>query len=162
MPVKTPNPARQAGKGHNRKGIYIMSYPSPRRNNPNHIPIYVNGRVIGVVAGATFKKTITGSKHLLRRPRAIAFERCTLRDAAASGATCAAILDRETGTTYTISFETIDRHSFPVLRGHGDQVAVTLEHWAINGATPVAVASVAQTNQQRKELQLSLFGEVGR
>jgi hypothetical protein len=49
-----------------------------------------------------------------------------------------------------------------VLRGHGDQVAITLEHWSVNGATPAAVASVAQTNQERKELQLSLFGEVGR
>ncbi len=134
---------------------------SPTRRNQN-IPIYIAQRVIGVVAGATFHKTITGSKHMLRRPRAIAFERSTLRDAAAAGATCAAILDRETGTTYAISFETIHRHSFPVLRGHGDQVAVTLEHWSMNGATPVAVAKAAQTNLERKELQLSLFGEVGR
>jgi hypothetical protein len=137
-----------------------MSYPSPRRNK--NTPIYIAQRVIGVVAGVTFHKSINGSKHILRRPRAIAFDRCTLRDAAAAGATCAAILDRETGITYTISFETIDRHSFPVHRGHGDQVAVTLEHWAINGATPAAVAKAAQTNQERKELQLSLFGEVGR
>jgi hypothetical protein len=136
-----------------------MHYPARRRNNSNHTPIYVAQRVIGVVAGDTFHKTITGSKHILRRPRAIAFDRCTLRDAAAAGATCAAILDRETHATYTISFETIDRHSFPVLRGHGDQIAVTLEHWAINGATPAAVAKAAQTNLERKELQLSLFGE---
>ncbi len=135
-------------------------HQTPQRRNQT-TPIYVNGRVIGVVIGDCFRKTITGSKHLLRRPRAIAFERSTLRDAAAAGATCAAILDRETGTTYAISFETIHRHSFPVLRGHGDQVAVTLEHWSMNGATPVAVASVAQTNRERKELQLSLFGEVG-
>jgi hypothetical protein len=139
-----------------------MAYPAPRRNNPNHTPIYIAQRVIGIVQGDTFHKAITGSKHILRRPRAIAFDRCTLRDAAAAGATCVEVLDRETGTTYTIAFETINRHSFPVLRGHGDQVAVTLDHWAINGATPVAQASVAQSNQERKELQLSLFGEVGR
>jgi hypothetical protein len=140
-----------------------MPYPYPRRNTRSqshtHIPIYISQRVIGVVAGDTFHKSINGSKHILRRPKAIAFDRCTLRDAAAAGATCAAILDRETHITYSISFETIDRHSFPVLRGHGDQIAVTLEHWAINGATPAAVASVAQTNLERKELQLSLFGE---
>ncbi len=139
-----------------------MHYPARRRNNSNHTPIYVGQRVIGVVAGVTFKKSITGSKHILRRPRAIAFDRCTLRDAAAAGATCAAILDRETGTEYAISFESIYRYSFPVLRGHGDQGAVTLEHWAINGATPAAVAKAAQTNLERKELQLSLFGEGGR
>jgi len=137
-----------------------MSYPAPRRNQTT--PIYIAQRVIGVVAGVTFHKSITGSKHILRRPRAIAFDRCTLRGAAAAGATCAAILDRETGATYTITFESIDRHSFPVHRGHGDQVAVTLDRWAKNGAMPVAVASVAQSNQERKELQMSLFGEVGR
>jgi hypothetical protein len=138
-----------------------MSYPAPRRNNPNQIPIYIAQRVIGVVAGDTFHKTISGGKHVLRRPRAIAFDRCTLRDAAAAGATRVEVLDRETGTTYTISFETIDAHSFPVHRGHGDQIAVTLDRWAINGATPVAMAKAAQTNLERKELQLSLFGSVG-
>jgi hypothetical protein len=141
------------------KGFFIMHQTPTRRNQT--IPIYIAQRVIGVVAGVTFHKTISATKHMLRRPKAIAFDRCTLRDAAAAGATCAAILDRETGITYSISFETIDRHSFPVHRGHGDQIAVTLEHWAINGATPAAVASVAQTNQERKELQMSLFGEVG-
>jgi hypothetical protein len=139
-----------------------MHYPAQRRNNSSHTPVYIGQRVIGVVAGTTFHKTISGSKHILRRPRAIAFDRCTLRDAAAAGAICAAILDKETNTEYAISFEAIHRYSFPVLRGHGDQVAVTLEHWAINGATPVAVASVAQSNQERKELQLSLFEAVAR
>jgi hypothetical protein len=133
---------------------------TPQRRNQT-IPIYIAQRVIGVVAGATFHKTISGSKHILRRPRAIAFERCTLRDAAAAGATCAAILDRGTGTTYAITFETIDRHSFPVLRGHGDQVAVTLEHWSMNGATPVATQRAAATNREREALQLGLFGEAG-
>jgi hypothetical protein len=142
-----------------------MPHPYSRRNvatkssTQSSIPVYIGQRVIGVVSGDTFHKSILGSKHILKRPRAIAFDRSTLRDAAAAGATCAAILDRETGTTYTISFETIHTYSFPVFRGHGDQVAVTLDRWAINGATPAAQASVAQTNQERAKLQLSLFGE---
>jgi hypothetical protein len=144
------------------KGNFSMTYPTRRRNNSNHTPIYIAQRVIGVVVGDTFQKSIVGSKHMLRRPRAICFERCTLRDAAAAGATCAAILDKETNTEYAISFESIHAHSFPVLRGHGDQIGVTLEHWSLNGATPVAVASVAQSNQERSNLQLSLFGEVAR
>jgi hypothetical protein len=39
---KTPNPARQAGKGttNNLKGINIMPQIPQRRNNPNQIPIY--------------------------------------------------------------------------------------------------------------------------
>ena len=141
----------------------MLPHHTAGRNAPaSHTPIYIAQRVIGVVSGDIFHKSISGSKHILKRPRAIAFDRCTLRDAAAAGATCAAILDRETGKTYTISFEAIHTHSFPVFRGHGDQVAVTLDRWAINGATPVAAQRAAATNQERNELQLTLFGEVGR
>lgn len=127
----------------------------------SNTPIYIGQRVIGYVNGDTFHKTITGSKHFLRRPRAICFDRCTLRDAAAAGATRAAIFDRESGITYTTTFETIHKYAFPVYRGHGDQVGVALDRWSVNGATPVAVARVAETNQARKELQLTLFGEAG-
>jgi hypothetical protein len=117
--------------------------------------------VIGNVRGDTFCKTVTGSKHFLRSPKAICFDRSTLRDAAAAGATCAAIFDRETGNTYTATLATIDAHSFPVHRGHGDQIGVPLDYWSINGATPAAMQRAAATNQERNDLQLSLFGELG-
>ena len=132
------------------------------RNAPanSSTPIYIGRTVIGNVDGDTFHKTISGSKHLLRRPRAICFDRCTLLDAAAAGAARAEIFDRETGTTYAATFETIDAHSFPVRRGHGDQVGVTLDHWSVNGATPAVKQRAAQSNQERKELQMGLFGEV--
>lgn len=142
---------------------FIMTQHSAGRNASanSSTPIYIGQRVIGYVRGDTFRKTITGSKHLLQRPKAICFDRSSLRDATAAGATCAAIFDRETGTTYTATLATIDAHSFPVRRGFGDQVGVSLDHWSINGAMPVAKATVAQSNQERKELQLTLFGEVG-
>jgi hypothetical protein len=129
------------------------------RNAPakQNKPIYVNGRVIGYVTAGAFSKAIAGSKHMLRSPRAICFDRCTVRDAAAAGATFAAILDRETGKTYTASFETIDEYGFAVRRGHGDQVGLALDFWSVNGATPLAEQRAAQTNQERKELQVSFF-----
>jgi hypothetical protein len=127
---------------------------------PTNTPIYVNGRVIGYVTGDTFHKTITGSKHLLRIPcAAIGFDRCTLRDASKAGATHVVIVDRETGTTYSATFETIDRHGFSVRRGHGDQVGLALDHWSINGANPVIEQRAAATNQERNDLQMTLFGE---
>jgi hypothetical protein len=117
--------------------------------------------VIGIVTGNSFKKSISGSKHILRRPRAIAFDRVTLRDAAAAGATRVEVLDRETGIVYCATLATFDALSFPVMRG-GDQVGLHLDHWSINGNAPVAMAKAAQTNQERAKLQLSLFGEGGR
>lgn len=124
-------------------------------------PIYIAGRVIGNVSGNTFSKFIAGSKHLLRSPRAICFDRSTLQDAAAAGATYVEVHDWETSTVYEISFDAIHEYSFPVLRGHGDQVGVELSHWSINGAVPVAEQRAAQTNKEREELQLNLFEGVG-
>ena len=117
--------------------------------------------MIGYVRGDTFHKTISGSKHILRQPRAHCFDRCVLRDAATAGATRVEILDRETGSTYRATLATIDAHSFPVRRGYGDQVGVPLEQWSINGATPVAEQRAAATNQEIAKLQMSLFGEMG-
>lgn len=121
------------------------------------IPIYVGQRVIGQVNGITFRKTIIGSKHLLQRPLSICFDRSTLNDAQAAGATQAEILDRETGTVYTIPFETIWLQWFSVRRGHGDQVGVALEHWSINGAQPEAERQAAIRAAKHESVQPTLF-----
>ncbi len=131
--------------------------PYPKTSKPT--PIYANGYVIGQVVGDTFRKTISGSKHLLRTPKAVCFDRSTLLAAAAAGATRVEIYDREIGTTYTATLETINTHSIPVNRGHNPQVGLTLDRWSINGATPVAEQRAAQTNQERNDLQMTLFGE---
>jgi hypothetical protein len=99
---------------------------------------------------------------VLKPWRAWGFDRSVLQDAAKLGATLAQVYDRATGLTYRAAFETIYKHGFRVNRGHGDQIALALDHWSINGAVPQAEQRVAQTNQERKELQLSLFGEVGK
>lgn len=127
--------------------------------NPQPTPIYANGRVIGQVAGDIFRKSIQGSKHLLRSPKAICFDRSTLRDAVAAGATRAEIYDRESGTAYTATIDRLRERCFPVHRGHGEQVGMTLDHWSINGAVPLADQRAAATNQERENLQLNLFGE---
>lgn len=132
---------------------YRVGNPYPKTNNPT--PIYIGHRVIGQVVGDTFHKSIVGSKHLLQRPKAICFDRSTLRDAAEAGATRVEIYDRESGAIYTATLETIHAHSFAVRRGFGDQIGVTLDYWSINGAVPHAERTI------QGDGQLSLFGEVG-
>lgn len=143
--------------GNKSKGNFML--PRNRGAINTHTPIYLDQRVIGQVAGDTFRKSIVGSKHLLRSPRAICFDRSTLRDAAAAGATRVEIVDRESRTVYRALLSTIDAYSFPVRRGHGDQVGLALDRWSINGATPVAERRAAQTNQEREDLQMSLLIE---
>ena len=121
-------------------------------------PIYCNGKPVGEVKGAAFHKTIVGSKHLLRQPKAIAFDSCTLRDAEAAGATSARIYDRETGTAYTATLERVRAEGFAVTRGYGNQWALALERWSANGQRPAADLRAAATNREVADLQMSLFG----
>jgi hypothetical protein len=113
------------------------------------------------VSGHFFLKTIIGSKHILRKPPAIAFDRSTLDDAERAGATHVSVTDSETGKTYSAPIATIRRNGFDVARGYGNQIALTLDRYAIDGAQPKAEQQAAATNQERKELQPGLFGEVG-
>lgn len=124
------------------------------------VPIYLPGRdkPIGYVSGQFFRKTIVGSKHMLRSPKAIGFELCTLDDAGKAGATDVSITDSETGHTYCAPIATVRHYGFPVVRGHGRQIALALDYYSIDGATPVAEQRAAATNQERKDLQLGLFG----
>ena len=123
-------------------------------------PIFLRGtnRVIGVVRGQWFEKTIAASKHLLRKPEAIAFDTSTLDDAERAGADAVFVRDCETGTLYRQQIAVIRRFGFSVSRGFGRQVALPLTHFSINGQPPEVTPGAAVTNQERKDLQLDLFG----
>lgn len=125
-----------------------------------NVPIYLAGRdkPIGYVSGLFFRKTITGSKHILRKPPAIAFDRSTLDDAEQAGATHVSVTDCETSKVYCAPIADVRRYGFAVPRGHGNQIGLSLDHYSINGDTPAAEQRVAATNQERLDLQLGLFG----
>ncbi|MFN8469337.1 MAG: hypothetical protein U0X20_27520 [Caldilineaceae bacterium] len=124
------------------------------------MPIYLPGRdkPIGYVSGQFFRKTITGTRHMLRTPRAIAFDRSTLDDAEKAGATHVSVTDCETGKVYCAPIADVRRYGFPVPRGHGNQIGLALDRYSIDGETPAAEQRAAQTNQERLDLQLGLFG----
>jgi hypothetical protein len=91
--------------------------------------IRVNGRVIGEVRGAVFHKSIAGSKHMLRRPLAIALDLGSLADAESTGARYVDIFDSETGRHYHAAISTIRARGFELDRGFGRQVALLLSEW---------------------------------
>ncbi len=119
-------------------------------------PIFCNGHIVGKVTARTFCKTISGSKHLLRKPAAVAFDRSTLADARKAGALAVAVTDRETGKVYRASIDDIEAHGFGVYRGFGSQVALPVDRFSVDGKEPAA-ASRYSTNTERIEAQPSLF-----
>jgi hypothetical protein len=119
----------------------MSNHSTPARGGQ---PIRAGGRIVGHVSSDTFRKTISGSKHLLRKPAAIAFDLSTLDDAEAAGAVFAEVTDRETGRAWRASIAHIRRRGFDVNRGHGRQVALVLSEW--------------RTGDEPATEQLSLFG----
>lgn len=134
------------------------STPQSQAQGQN-IPITLPGSrlVVGQVRGVIFYKTVQGSKHFLRKPRAIAFDVATLDAAERAGAIAVCVTDSETGDRYAARIETLRRYGFPVVRGFGRQVALLIEQFAINGQPPRRPAGMPTTNQERQDLQPGLF-----
>lgn len=96
--------------------------------------VRVFGRVVAGLwvipdLGLTLCKDIHGSKHMLKRPPAIAIDRLTLEQAESAGAIWAEIRDVETGKIYRALLSTIRARGFQFNRGFGDQVALALAAW---------------------------------
>jgi hypothetical protein len=115
--------------------------------------IYVGARVVGHVTGDTFHKTIMGSKHMLRQPKAIAFDASTLADAEAAGAAYCEVHDGESGHNYRTTIAHIRAKGFSLSRGFGVQIALVLAQWTVDGRPPAAPPPPAERPQQ-----LALFG----
>lgn len=119
--------------------------------------IHVNGKPVGKVSNGVFQKTIAGSKHMLRTPKALAFDVSSLRDAADAGAERVEVYDSESRTTYTASLACLREHGAPLERGYGRQWFLALDWWNVNGERAKNEIKAAQTNREIKNLQGSLF-----
>lgn len=108
---------------------------SKSTGKPKSIPVFARnvGKPIGHVVGDEFRKTVRGSVHFLRRPRAIAFDTSTLQDAEQYGASIVVVQDAETGKVYRASLGTVRQHGFTLDRGHNQQIALPLERWSTTG-----------------------------
>jgi hypothetical protein len=95
-------------------------------------PVYsAAGQVVGEVVDGVLRKSIRGSVHMLRQPRAIAWDTCALEQAEDLGATRTEVLDLETGTLYTAPLSAFWRYGVRLDRGHGPQIALPLDRWTV-------------------------------
>lgn len=107
--------------------------------------IWHAGRVVGEVreenGERVFQKRVRGSVHLLRAPRAAAWDVTALHEAERLGATGVLIIDVETGREYRAPLATVWAKGWEFNRGHGRQWALRLEAF----------------NRPEEPAQLSLF-----
>lgn len=81
------------------------------------------------IENQTLKKSIFESKHLLRKPPAIAIDYGIFNKALEQGIKFIQIYGRETHTYFTATVEDFKHHSFTFDRGYGTQIALSLKYW---------------------------------
>ncbi len=102
----------------------------------NFTKVTVGKQIVGTVEDGVFFKRIHGSRHFLRKPKAISFDTDTIKQAQAAGAQHVEILDLEDGKLYRATILLILEKGIRLNRGFGDQIALPLSYW-----------NVEQTNQ---------------
>ncbi len=87
------------------------------KTKPDSYQVRVAGRHVGDVVSGVFKKRISGSRHILRKPRALALSIESLKQAEHVGACEIEITDRESKNVYSCSIEYFKEYAFPIQRG---------------------------------------------
>ena len=104
-------------------------------SNFKDIKIHNNsGRKVGYVGfdddgTLRFHKTITGSKHMLRKPLAIALDSSIFAQLKLFGCEYIEVTDWETGFVYVATVEQFEEKSLEINRGYGLQLALPLQDW---------------------------------
>lgn len=108
-------------------------------------PVRINKKVVGVVEGETFSKSVDSSKHFLRTPPAIAFDELALSKAEEYGASKVKVKDTLTGITYYSNIEAIRSRGFTFNRGFGNQIGLSLTDWSKNEESQVKIFDTAES-----------------
>ena len=132
------------------------STPTGRRTQGGGRPVFTDhGKFAGTVfRDGSFFKAIPGSRHMLRVPPSIAYDVTVLQRAEALGGTRLVVVDRETGVRYEAPMPLTWSRGFRVNRGYGEQRALVLHHWRIDGSQAEAHPEPKRTSA----VQLSLLG----
>ncbi len=127
--TQTTKAGRRASGAGQRLDLRAAANPSQAHCTTGHV--YAQGRVVGQVRGDTFCKTVSASRHMLRKPPAWALDLQSLCDAERLGARWVQFFDRDSGGCYRASVEQVRRHGFVFDRGHGRQIGLPLDRWTL-------------------------------
>ena len=112
----------------------------------------------GRVTGNTYRKTVTGSIHRLRKPIAWAIDCADLAEAERRGAVRIEILDLETQITYMATIEYFRAHALTLDRGFGRQLALEIRHWSYTAPLKMGgITAVKAEPQKPQNRQISFL-----
>lgn len=113
--------------------------------------IIVSNRYVGDVSSGVFRKSIKGSRHILRTPPAICLSVDSLRQAEQCGAREIQVADTESGRVYSSTVEHFKRFSFDVQRGGFEaQRGLSLERWSLTETLKITSHAAKRGEVRRK------------
>jgi hypothetical protein len=108
-------------------------------------------------------RRLYGSRHMLRKPRAVAFDAEIVAQLQRLGCQFLEVFDRETGITYRAGFPEFLAKKISINRGFGQQEALPLRYWDSSGGEWKASEPTAAKEREAPKpeiVQLHLFGSV--
>lgn len=101
----------------------------------------MQGKTCGTLDGDTLYKTVSSAKHRLRIPPAWALDLDHIEQAEQHGVLWVQLHDTDDSSTWRASLADFRTYGYRLDRGHGVQLALTLDHWThrVPGA-PVQLA----------------------
>lgn len=104
------------------------------------IPVRLDGRIVGVVVGSEYRRTLQ-ERHVLRLPRpAVAVSPAVLDEAERIGATVG-VWTLPSGAAAVMALTEFRRLATPIDRGHGPQLALAIDRFftaRVQAAPPTA------------------------
>ena len=99
-----------------------------------------NGKIIGTVIKDTLHKRVNSSKHFLRQPPAIAFDRDCIVRAKKLGANKIMVHDKDTKKRYMANYSDFEAKAIRVNRGFGEQLALPISMWSVLDPNQLALS----------------------
>lgn len=90
-----------------------------------------DGVVVAKLVDGILVKNARELKHMLRSPRAWAFDKSIITTAMQHGAKSIRIEAGDTGNVFTVSMSKFKEKAFPLQRGYNLQLALVSKHWDI-------------------------------
>lgn len=88
-----------------------------------------DGVVVAHLVDGILIKKVRESRHMLRSPRAWAFDKSIIETANKHGAKYIRIEAGDTGKTYTVTMKRFIEKAMPLRRGFNSQLALVLKFW---------------------------------
>jgi len=101
------------------------------KNKNNELIFNEYGKIIGWIEGNSFNKNISSSKHMLQKPKGIAWDLSVLERARKENLKRTYVHDKETGNEYEAILEDFFRYGVRINRGFGEQIVLPLKFWQI-------------------------------